>query len=138
MVTIDKNKNIIRRYLYSSKKISERYLRTPFCHPTMFVPLNLYSEIGSFNEKYKIAGDYEFILRAINKNIKNFHVNQTFICMRVGGISTSLNFLLPIENLMAKVSNNCPLFYAIYFFLIEFMYLLLRKTKRIFIESKYS
>ena len=36
----------------------------------MFVPLNLYSEIGLFKEKYKVAGDYEFILRAINKNIR--------------------------------------------------------------------
>ena len=137
MVTIDKNKNIIRRYLYSSKKISERYQRTPFCHPTMFVPLNLYSEIGLFQEKYKIAGDYEFILRALKNNIKFYHINQTFVCMRVGGFSSKLNYLLPVENFKAKLSNNCPFLYGVYFFLIEITYLLLRKIKRFFIPSKF-
>lgn len=137
MVTIDNQKKIIKRYLHSSEKISKRYQKTPFCHPTMFVPSATYSEVGLFQEKYHIAGDYEFILRALNNNINFYHINQNFICMRAGGVSSKLNFLLPIENLKAKLDNNCPFLYAIYFFLIEFIYLLLRRFKRLFIPSKF-
>jgi len=57
-------------------------------HPTLFLRKNIYDKYGFFNTDFKIAGDYEFILRIL----KTYHINtkyipKVFVRMYDGGIS---------------------------------------------------
>jgi glycosyltransferase involved in cell wall biosynthesis len=59
-------------------------------HPTMFLKRNVYLLAGLFDTSYKIAADYDFILRIFkNQQFKLQFENQFIICMRYGGVSSN-------------------------------------------------
>jgi glycosyltransferase involved in cell wall biosynthesis len=90
-------------------------------HPTMFLKRNVYLLAGLFDTSYKIAADYDFILRIFkNQQFKLQFENQFIICMRYGGVSSNwrnqwkksredykvlLNngFIFPALTLLAKI-----------------------------------
>jgi glycosyltransferase involved in cell wall biosynthesis len=76
-------------------------------HPGLMHHQSLFEEIGLFNNQYKIAGDYEFLLRAL-KNQSPIFWPRIVCATPIGGIST-----LPKNNLIclseirrAKISNG--------------------------------
>jgi len=88
-------------------------------HSGCFHHTNLFKKHGNFNESFKIAGDYEFLLRELKEPNNNaFFVNKSFIIMREGGISGSLNNRLTIvkENHKARKLNNINTFSKELFF----------------------
>lgn len=86
-----KNVNkIVRRY--SSKNFSSKKLAYGFmpAHPALFMKKNIYKAVGRFNIKYRIAGDFDFIVRAFqNNNLRYLYVPEVFVSMQTGGISSS-------------------------------------------------
>ncbi|WP_181646889.1 glycosyltransferase family 2 protein [Helicobacter sp. 16-1353] len=57
-------------------------------HPTFYVKKEIFEKFGGFNPSYKIAGDYELMLRFLAKNkINNMYIDENFIKMQLGGIS---------------------------------------------------
>ncbi|AWW44057.1 glycosyltransferase family 2 protein [Polynucleobacter paneuropaeus] len=58
-------------------------------HPTVYLRRHVYSDIGSFNTKFRISGDYDFILRIFSRNIKMLYLPFLMVIMRAGGISNS-------------------------------------------------
>lgn len=58
-------------------------------HPSFFVRKNLYEKYGLFNLDFKIAADYELMLRFLVKNIKIAYFKNYLVCMREGGLSAS-------------------------------------------------
>ena len=56
-------------------------------HPTVFFRKNLLSEIGYYDESFRISGDYGFLLRLFRKNLKIAYLPEVVTKMRVGGIS---------------------------------------------------
>ncbi len=55
-------------------------------HPTLFVKRTIYKELGLFNLQYKLAADYEFMLRVFKKNVyKSIYINRLIVRMRLGG-----------------------------------------------------
>ena len=58
-------------------------------HPTCFIRKSIYNEYGLFSVNYKIAGDYEFILRLKTKGIRFLHIDKVLANMRIGGISSN-------------------------------------------------
>lgn len=58
-------------------------------HPTLYIKKEVYKKIGLFSLDYKIAADYDLMLRIfeIYKPRVSF-INETFVKMRVGGVST--------------------------------------------------
>jgi glycosyltransferase involved in cell wall biosynthesis len=61
-------------------------------HPSLFLKKTIYSEAGLFNLNYKLAADYEFMLRIFKKfNYKSKYLNNFFVKMRLGG-ATNKNF----------------------------------------------
>ena len=57
-------------------------------HPALFLKRSVYEEIGEFDLKYKISGDYDFILRVfLTKKYKIGYLPRTLVKMRVGGES---------------------------------------------------
>lgn len=79
-------------------------------HPTLYLKKEVYATYGDFNINYKIAADYDFILRIFKQtNLKFYYLPQTLVKMRVGGASNrSLKnvILKTTEDYRAIVSNN--------------------------------
>jgi hypothetical protein len=80
---------------------------------------NLLNECGAFNVSYKIAGDYEFMVRLFAKfKIKPIYYNTFVIGMSSGGIS-SKNFKniisSNIESVKSWKDNGYYFFFHIFF-----------------------
>lgn len=59
-------------------------------HPTLFLRKEVYEKHGLFDTSFKIAGDYDFMLRVmLDKKIKLILLPEVINRMRVGGASTS-------------------------------------------------
>ncbi len=64
-------------------------------HPTFFCRRTLYHEFGGFNPSYRIAGDFELMLRLIEKHrIRVRYVPRPFVRMRVGGRANTLRGII--------------------------------------------
>ncbi len=57
-------------------------------HTTVFIKKNLLSEIGCYDESFKISSDYDYLLKIIKKDsIKFFFLDEYTIKMKIGGTS---------------------------------------------------
>lgn len=57
-------------------------------HPTFYVRRQLYDRLGMFDQSYRIAADYENMLRILWKGrVKAAYIPHVLVRMRVGGIS---------------------------------------------------
>jgi len=55
-------------------------------HPALYIKRNVYEMYGKFNLCYRIASDFEIMLRFIDKyHIKLIYLNEIFVKMRLGG-----------------------------------------------------
>ena len=55
-------------------------------HPTLFLKKQVYTQVGRFDLRYKLAADYEFMLRVFKKfNFKSRYVPRLMVKMRLGG-----------------------------------------------------
>ena len=79
-------------------------------HPTFFVRKEIYDKYGTFKLDYKIAADYEILVRFLQKyKISYTYLNQVIIKMRLGGISTNgvkSNYILNKEIIRACRENG--------------------------------
>ena len=87
---VDKlNPNTIGRR-WKSSQFSEGYFSFGWAppHPTFYVKKQFYSKFGGFNLRYKIAADFELMLRFLEINkLKIKYLNKNLVHMRLGGIS---------------------------------------------------
>ncbi|WP_417177109.1 glycosyltransferase family 2 protein [Bacteroides sp.] len=77
---------------YSSKFFHRRWMRLGFmpAHPSFYCRKEIYERYGSFNLSYKIAADFECLLRLIFVHkIRLRYIPMDFVTMRTGGASTS-------------------------------------------------
>ncbi|WP_010179194.1 glycosyltransferase family 2 protein [Aquimarina agarilytica] len=71
-------------------------------HPTLFLKKQVYRKHGSFNLKYKIAADYDFMVRIFkDETLKFKYVNKVFTKMRIGGASNR-----SIKNIIHKTKED--------------------------------
>lgn len=79
-------------------------------HPSLFVKKNVYAEAGLFNLDYKLAADYEFMLRIFKKhNFKSKYINKVIVKMRLGGATNQSFSNIKSQNkeiLLAWKNNN--------------------------------
>jgi glycosyltransferase involved in cell wall biosynthesis len=55
-------------------------------HPSLFVRKKVYEEAGFFNLHFKLAADYEFMLRIFKRhNFNSKYISKTIVRMRLGG-----------------------------------------------------
>ena len=57
-------------------------------HPTLYLKKDIYQKYGNFDTNYRIAADYDFMVRIMKRNIKLEYVDTYFTYMRAGGKST--------------------------------------------------
>ena len=84
-----KNTDKIVRY-WKSKPFKEGLFKKGWhpAHPTFFVRKEVYNKCGLFNLNFKIAADYELMLRFLEKcKISSSYIPEIFVKMRVGGES---------------------------------------------------
>jgi glycosyltransferase involved in cell wall biosynthesis len=61
-------------------------------HPSLFLRRSVYDRVGEFNLKYRLAADYDFMLRTMHVHkVASRYVDDLWIRMRVGG-ATGGNF----------------------------------------------
>ena len=65
--------------------LATSYYKPLFFHPTVFVGRHVYERIGTFNCKYKIAADHDFIVRALLHNVDFIYDDEVIANMRDGG-----------------------------------------------------
>jgi len=71
-------------------------------HPTFYVRKSVYERLGGFDTQYRIAADYDSIVRFLFVGrIKAAYVAQTVVRMRVGGASNR-----SLKNLIRKSSED--------------------------------
>lgn len=56
-------------------------------HPSVFIKKKIYTTYGLFEQKYKIAADYELMLRLYTKGVKFAGIDKALANFRRGGIS---------------------------------------------------
>ena len=93
------NTNIVDRY-YSSKKFKRWKMRIGLipAHPTFYARRELFDKIGFYRTDYKIAADFDLLLRFIFVHkIQTAYIEKCLVTMRSGGVSNgSLNVHLQI------------------------------------------
>ena len=71
-------------------------------HPTIFIKKKVYDELGGFDSSYKIASDYELMLRLLGKHkISSAYLPEVTIKMRAGGKSNK-----SLKNIFQKSSED--------------------------------
>lgn len=85
------NLNKCVRY-YSSKVFKRSLMKLGFmpAHPSFYIRKECFEKYGMYKTDYKIAADFEFLLRVIYKaKIKTQYLPVDMVTMRTGGASTS-------------------------------------------------
>lgn len=108
------NNNNLKKCIryYSSRIFSPSLMRLGFmpAHPSFYIKNYQLKNVGKYNTSYKIAADFEFLLRAFLKNkIRSLYIPKDFVTMRIGGASTSgisSRKLIMKEHLRALKENN--------------------------------
>jgi glycosyltransferase involved in cell wall biosynthesis len=80
-------------------------------HPTLFLRKEVYAKVGGFDTRYRIAADYDFILRVFRTpHLKIHYLPQVLMLMRQGGASSKLSNLLAKskEDLQIMRANGLP------------------------------
>ena len=107
----DDNKHKIIRH-YRSRFFHPRLLDRGFmpAHPAFFMRRDAYQRIEPFRINYKIAGDFDLLIRFLFVNKISYHYfPKSMVTMRLGGISTSgIKSIITInkEILHSCLSNN--------------------------------
>lgn len=59
-------------------------------HPTTYARRSVYDRVGPFDDSFKIAGDYDWLMRALELERMSFAVlSETLVDMAIGGVSTA-------------------------------------------------
>lgn len=58
-------------------------------HPTLYVKKEVYKKYGMFDINYKIAADYDFMLRIMINNCNLKYIDKELVYMRSNGVSTN-------------------------------------------------
>lgn len=101
-VSFENPKVIVRNWV--SQPFNKNLLNRGWmpAHPTLFLKKSLYGANGSFDLSYKIAADYDFILRVFtNSDYRFCYLPETVTKMRVGGVSNR-----SIKNLVQKTKED--------------------------------
>lgn len=74
-------------------------------HPGMIVPKEIYKQHGVYSDKYKIASDWDFLVR-LSKSVKFKKINRVLVNFRVGGLSSKGGLNLIRENFEIAQNNR--------------------------------
>ena len=93
-----------KTHFIHSEELSKRMI----FHPTCFVSNEAYKKLGNFNTKYRVAADYEFIMRCYKDNAKFVGINSVLASFSDGGTSARLRLrsILETSEIQAKYNSE--------------------------------
>lgn len=100
-------------------------------HPTVLARKEMYDKIGSFNTKYKIAMDYDWLLRSYLAGFKGLYISELTGHMRLCGVSENRYAQGYKEVMVISVENGLSRPYG---FLL-YMYRVLKTKIRLALEK---
>ena len=106
---------------YSSRNFTRKHMRMGYmpAHPSFYVRRECYEKYGSFDISFRVAADFENLLRLIYINkIRIHYIEKDFVAMRMGGASSSgLSSYLRIvaDHFAAFQKNGLRPRYVLYF-----------------------
>ncbi len=126
---VDYKGNYIKQMFLKENAYDFKYSEfMPIFHPTAFVKRDVYTNTGLFNTKYKIAADYDFILRCINNNLHITFVDKVITNFRDGGISNKRVYLSYWEATKVNIESGLSRTKAYYILISRcFKYLIYSK-----------
>ena len=84
---------------FSPKRLAQGWMPP---HPTFYLRRSLYEKLGLFDTRYRIAADYESMLRILGPGgVKPAYVPKILVQMRWGGISNR-----SVRNMVLKSSED--------------------------------
>jgi len=90
LIYTDKNEKVTRVWKGSEFKKGLFLKGWMPAHPTFYCRRSVYKKLGLYNESFKIAGDFELMLRFLEKhNIRSKYIPRTLVNMKVGGASNN-------------------------------------------------
>jgi glycosyltransferase involved in cell wall biosynthesis len=87
---------------WESKNITANYFENGYVppHPTLFITKDVYNSVGLFDLNFKLAADYEFILRLFKKHsFKSLYLPLLIVRMRLGGVTNKKYFNIYKQNI---------------------------------------
>lgn len=88
-------------------------------HPALFVKKSIYDTVGLYSLDYKIAMDYDFLLRSFMQGVVFKYVNQTFTLMEPDGISNTNKLGVYKETFNISINKFQCIVYVFYNFIIS-------------------
>ena len=90
LIYTDKNEKVKRVWKGSAFKKGAFKKGWMPAHPTFYCRRSVYDKLGLYDDSYKIAGDFELMLRFLEKhNIRSKYIPKTLVNMKVGGASNN-------------------------------------------------
>lgn len=84
---VDKNGKTVRKWRMGEGTIKSGWMPG---HPTMYLKKEIYDTYGLYKTEYKIAADYEFMIRMLKeKKVKLAYIDEVLVYMFYGENSTS-------------------------------------------------
>lgn len=121
MVVVDAKTGSVLRY-YMANYFKRWMFRIGWMppHPTCFIKKILFNEFGLYSLDYKVAGDFDFLVRVFYKREINWsYLNQITVKMRYGGVSNTgfkSKKLINYEINRSLKSNNIRTLYILQLF----------------------
>jgi len=86
---------IVRNCTYKNCKKIDFFFGWHPPHPAFFVKKSVYDKLGLFDTSFKIASDYDIMLRFfLRGNISTIYLRKYIMKMRMGGISQNRNTII--------------------------------------------
>ena len=127
---------------YSSALFKPFWLRFGFmpAHPSFYVRRHIYEKFGGYALDYKIAADYDMMVRLFYKHkISSKYIRKDFVTMRTGGMSTkSVSHRLITTREDVKACLRYGLYTNILFVSVKYLYKVFefRKPLRCFAKGR--
>lgn len=85
---VDGSGRVIRHWRAGRYRRANRHLGWMPPHPTMFVRRSVFTRLGGYDTRYRVSGDYEFILRLMaDADLRWAYRPHTITRMQTGGAS---------------------------------------------------
>lgn len=107
-VRAENTDKVVRKW--KSKPFKKSYLSFGWmpAHPTLFLKKEVYNKHGEFDESFRIAADYDFMLRILRDDTLNYqYLPKVITNMRLGGASSATkNLLFKMKEDLRAMKNN--------------------------------
>lgn len=95
-------------------------------HPSVFVPLAIYKKHGLFDINFKIAGDYDFLCRCHQNEVRFSYVSKVIAIFSPPGLSSDY-YLAETESLKVRLRHDLPFLRSVSISAISFLTITVHK-----------